>query len=272
MDGFKLAALQNKELEILKEIDRICKKYNIRWTLAGGSVLGAVRHGGFIPWDDDIDIYMLETDYERFEQVCQTELDPDKYFIQTIETDKNCPVPWAKVRMNNTCSMDEEYKDIRLHWGICIDIFLLQYAPADDCKLDEMTRLKWIYSGICHVAFEKCPGILQFKDFCIYWERKLLRLPIFRKRLKAKIAFYSGYTDYKRLSDDVNMRVFPASYFEKVSMVRFEDAEYPCPYEPEKYLDQVYGDWRKLPAEEERYGHRGIIVDTEKSYLEYQKR
>ena len=160
-----LLKLQRKELEILKEVDRICKKYDIQWIMAGGSVLGAVRHGGFIPWDDDIDIYMLDTEYERFEKACKTELDQNKYFLQTIETDKNCPVPWAKIRMNNTCSMDEKYKDIKLHWGICIDIFLLQYAPKDDQQLNELIRLKWIYSQVCHVSFEKCPSILHYKDF-----------------------------------------------------------------------------------------------------------
>ena len=82
-----LRKLQMIELEMLLEIDRICRKHNIEYFLSSGSLLGAVRHGGFIPWDDDLDIYMMRKEYERFLDICRTELNAEKFFMQTYETD-----------------------------------------------------------------------------------------------------------------------------------------------------------------------------------------
>ena len=81
LDQENLRKLQLIELELLIEFDRICRKNNIRYTLTGGTLLGAVRHGGFIPWDDDADVSMLRREYEKFKKVCEIELD-DKYYFQ----------------------------------------------------------------------------------------------------------------------------------------------------------------------------------------------
>lgn len=271
MERELLRKLQLKEFEILKEIDRICKKHCIRWTLACGSVLGAVRHGGFIPWDDDIDIYMIDKEYDKFEKACIADLDHEKFFLQTIETDKNSPTPWAKVRMNNTCSMDEAFRNKKVHWGICVDIFRLQYAPKDDQKIEQLIKLKWIYCRICQTSFERCPSVSHPKEFIRYLIQRTLRMTVFRKVIERKIASYSKVTDYKRMCDDAGMRIFPSDFFNKTTMVKFEDMELPCPYKPERYLELIYGDWKKLPDVDKRYGHSSIIVDTERSYLEYQK-
>ena len=127
-----LRALQLKELEIVDEIQRICEKHNIKWCLAYGTVLGAVRHKGFIPWDDDIDLYFVDDNYEKFLKACETDLNREKFFLQTMETDKNYPYPFGKIRMNGTCSMDEAYKDKKIHWGICVDLFKMSYAPNEE--------------------------------------------------------------------------------------------------------------------------------------------
>ena len=270
MEQELLEKLHVKELEMLKEIERICNENDIRWHLACGSVLGAVRHGGFIPWDDDIDIYMLDYEYEKFVKACEKDKVRDKFFLQTIDTDKNLPVPWAKIRLNNTCSMDKAFRDKKLHWGICIDIFRLQYAPRDDKKLKMMLKLKWFYSGICQMSFEKCPSVKSLVKFIKFFVLKILRLVPFRKLIEKKIKSYSKETDYARMCDEAGMRVFPSDFFEKKTMVKFEDLELPCPYQPERYLKMIYGDWKKLPEVDKRYGHSDIIVDTEKSYEIYQ--
>lgn len=93
----KMTNVQHIELEILKKIDEVCKKHNINYWLDSGTLLGAVRHQGFIPWDDDIDIGMLREDYEKFLKVAQKDLGDD-YFLQTRSTDKNYPLVFAKVR------------------------------------------------------------------------------------------------------------------------------------------------------------------------------
>lgn len=93
----KMTKLQKIELEILKKIDEVCKKHNIKYWIDSGTLLGAVRHKGFIPWDDDIDIAMLREDYEKFLKVAQKDFG-NEYFLQTKNTDKKYPLFYAKVR------------------------------------------------------------------------------------------------------------------------------------------------------------------------------
>ena len=119
--------VQNCQLEILKEVDRICECHKIPYYLACGTFLGAVRHKGFIPWDDDIDIYMRYDDLKRFKCICKNELS-EKFFFQDFDTD--CGVIWifTKIRKNNTYMSELYGKDqskISYHQGIWIDIFPL---------------------------------------------------------------------------------------------------------------------------------------------------
>src|SRR5690606_2891856 len=112
------------QLEILIEFDRICKKNNIKYQLFAGTLLGAVRHKGFIPWDDDIDVCLLRKDYNKFIQACKTDLD-SRSFLQTYVTDKNCIIQFAKLRKNNTLFLESGISDCKTHHGIFIDIFPL---------------------------------------------------------------------------------------------------------------------------------------------------
>ena len=109
-------------LEILKEIDRICKQNGILYWMEGGSMLGAVRHHGFIPWDDDLDIAMFRDDYNRFLEIASKEL-KENYFLQTHQTDPEYPLFYAKVRKNNTFIDERSYQDLNIHKGIFVDIF-----------------------------------------------------------------------------------------------------------------------------------------------------
>lgn len=120
---YTMREIQMTTLECLKEVKRICEKNDIPYFLSWGSALGAVRHEGFIPWDDDIDISMLYPDYLRFLEICQKDLDTKRFFLQTPDTDYNTFSGFAKIRMNHTTSMIEEYSHIKMHWGICMDIF-----------------------------------------------------------------------------------------------------------------------------------------------------
>ncbi len=122
-----VAAAQKVMLEILLEIHRICEKHNIPYTLIAGTLLGAVRHKGFIPWDDDCDIAMMREDYERFLLVAPKELSED-YFLQTKQTDKCYPLNFAKVRKNNTVLIETgETGEENYHHGIFVDIFPFDY-------------------------------------------------------------------------------------------------------------------------------------------------
>lgn len=114
--------LQKEQLEIVMEVDRICKKHKINYLMDAGTMLGAVRHKGFIPWDDDLDICMLRKDYDKFSEIVDKELD-GKYFYQTNKTDKNFGFFFAKIRKNNTLYLEEMAINNKSHSGIFIDIF-----------------------------------------------------------------------------------------------------------------------------------------------------
>ena len=111
-------------LTILKEVVRICNKHNLTYYLSSGTLLGAIRHKGFIPWDNDIDIEMPIEDYRKFLRIAPKEISSD-FFVQTYRSDKNYNLAWTQVRANNTTSLVMKYINWDIHWGMHLDIFPL---------------------------------------------------------------------------------------------------------------------------------------------------
>ena len=125
-----LRACQLKQLSILEEVDRICKKHGIGYWLDGGSLLGAVRHGGFIPWDDDIDIGMTKSDLERFEKIAPAEL-PETLFLQTRRSDPAHKSSVVKIRDRNSLYIeDADFFKSDYEKGLFIDIFPFVSCPS----------------------------------------------------------------------------------------------------------------------------------------------
>ena len=135
IEGELLRKLQMTELEMLIEVDRICRKYNIQYFLDGGTLLGAIRHNGFIPWDDDADIIMLRGEYEKFCKACKKELDTERFFLQDYRTDKHYLWGFAKMRRNHTTFLREGQEHVKCHTGVCIDIFYCDNIPDDPLLL-----------------------------------------------------------------------------------------------------------------------------------------
>lgn len=132
-----LRKLQLVELELLTEVDRICRKNNIQYTLYAGTLLGAVRHQGFIPWDDDADIAFLPQEYEKFFEACKRDLNTDKFFLQDYRTDPYYRWGYAKLRRNHSAFIREGQEHMKYHSGICIDLFTL-YSVPDNKLLRKM--------------------------------------------------------------------------------------------------------------------------------------
>ncbi len=124
-----LHQLQEIELEMLLEVDRICKKCNIKYTIIGGTLLGAVRHGGFIPWDDDADVAMLRTEYEKFCLVCEEELDKSRFYFQHMDNTEGYRWGYAKIRRKDTLFLRENQEHMPYEQGVFLDIFPIDGTP-----------------------------------------------------------------------------------------------------------------------------------------------
>lgn len=124
-----LRKIQLIQLEMLREVDRICKKCNIHYNIIAGTLLGAVRHKGFIPWDDDADVAMERFEYERFRKACATELNKDKFYFQDHRNTKGYRWGYGKLRRKNTLFLRENQEDMPYDQGIFIDIFPLDSIP-----------------------------------------------------------------------------------------------------------------------------------------------
>ena len=124
-----LKRLQGVCLELLKEVDRVCRKNHIEYTLDGGTLLGAVREHGFIPWDDDADVAFSRAEYEKFYEACKTDLNHEKFFLQEYRTDPEYPWGYSKLRMNGTKLVQIGQEHLKFHDGIFIDIFIYDNVP-----------------------------------------------------------------------------------------------------------------------------------------------
>lgn len=257
----KLRQLQLTELEILKEFVRICDKYGLRYYLVGGTLLGAVRHQGFIPWDDDIDVAMMRADYERFAEICQEELD-SQYFYQSPETDPYYFLTYAKIRKNNTEIYEERFRNSKFHKGIFIDIFPLDFCPKPGLichflfnALAVMNYRGQVDSGEKYVPYQEISGKIGYWLLRVLAPRQIVRLRRRCVRLSEQlskhqyIASYSGAYGYRK-------EVFPYLWFQSNVYLPFAGQEFSSPVMFHPFLSQVYGvKYLALPPKSERTYH-----------------
>ena len=255
--------LQQLILLIAKEIARICDKYNIDYYLDGGSMLGAVRHKGFIPWDDDFDIAMKRSDFERFLQVCEKELDKNKYFLQTEWSEKNYCFSFAKVQLIGTHFIEEFSKDADVKHGIFADIFPYDNLPDTSRKqrwvLWKNHLLKNMLWTKCGYGTEEHKGKLSYKVFKIlglpfsieFMKKKRYALITQNNKKDTKVCFPS---DYPRTKIQNNWFTKPVNYvFESEKFKGFEKYD--------DFLRTRYGDYMKLPDEKDRVVHSNYKID-----------
>ena len=129
LDQETLRKLQLTELELLQEVDRICRKCNIHYNIIAGTLLGAVRHGGFIPWDDDADVALLRPQYEKFRKACETELDTSKFYFQDHRNTPGYRWGYGKLRRKGTVFLRQNQEHMPYAQGVFIDIFPLDGVP-----------------------------------------------------------------------------------------------------------------------------------------------
>lgn len=271
IDQELLRKVQLIQLDMLIEFDRICKANNLKYQLFAGSLLGAIRHNGFIPWDDDVDVAMLRSDYEKFLDICNDYLSPD-YFLQTYETDPNYHRQFARLRKNNTKYLQQGYKDLDIHHGIFIDIF-----PMDNVK--PFSFVGRIHLWLCHFLVygvtysmnkSRCYSA---KNPLIKYIRLLLHYftKLFPKRFLFKLADSilcmfnnqeTGYvgclTDSDSIEKYYNFIVKKDTFYDLIEW-EFEGHKFPIPREYDYVLTNNYGDYMTPPPPEKQKPHHGII-------------
>lgn len=266
----KLRKLQLVQLEILKYIDNFCKNNNIRYSLSGGTLLGAVRHGGFIPWDDDLDICMLRSEYNRFIKLWNKSRH-DGFLIQTKENTPAFTQSFIKIRKDHTTFYQEGEIPGKYHMGIFVDIF-----PIDRIPSGTIARYLFYWRVIRYQVF-----VREFipRDANVL-SKVLLKLVFLlnssktrtRKRdiLLKKITQYDDNQKLRVVGIDTlsaMRKTFSSDIWDKLSTIEFEGKPYSCYANWQEYLTNFYGDYMKLPPKEKQtWCHHPVILDFEHNY------
>ena len=256
-----LGKIHRVSLYILLAFDKVCRDHDLTYFLDSGTALGAVRHGGFIPWDDDVDVGMPRKDYERFLQIGQSCL-PEDIFLQTRETDKAYKRYAAKLRLKGTIL--QEYDDLPYEQnGLFIDIFPFDNIPQYKCiarinvgvvrLLHYLVRVRWISTPKFNTKFRNMIGLLIKRipeSFIIRIEKLMMNLC--RKYENQDTGYMTCFFWIMTLH---NTYIFKTSKIFPVKNILFEGALVKIMNDPDYYLKILYGEYMKLPPEEMRNCH-----------------
>lgn len=264
----KLNRIHTVLLEMMIEFDRICRKHNIEYMLDGGTLLGAVRNGGFIPWDDDGDLMMTRDNYERFFEACQTDLDKDRFFLQDYRTDPYYRWGYSKLRRNGTSGVLAGHEKEKWHNGIFIDIMILDNVP-DGYFARKLFRIqcflirKGQYSQVGYKSMSN-PLILRgvFRLMALiprnFWFRRLTH--IYKKNNRKPTELVMHMTFPIPGKKDIG---YPAEWFNTYTDIMFEE-EYTFRIisDYDTYLRFLYGnDYMTPPPVDKREHYEYVILD-----------
>ena len=255
----RLRKLQLVQLLSFLEIRRICDKHNIHYTPIGGTLLGTVRHKGFIPWDDDIDVGMLREEYNKFLEVAKNELRPE-FFLQTYETDPNYPGMVVRLCVNETTHLLKWYRDADIHHGVYIDISPCDNSP--DQKLSQIYHkymTKWLRYATHHKysPYMK-PTSIKGRVFSF-----VVSLPFaFNKKKSVRILWDKVLQKYNSTPTEYVLHLGTQTPYERLRLKRvlmeefiemeFEGIKIPVMKGYHKHLSGCYGDYMKFPPIEKR--------------------
>ncbi len=253
-----LKVLHRKLLEMLQDIDAVCERENIQYYLIGGTLLGAVRHKGFIPWDDDLDIAIPRTDYDRFVENASTWLG-EKYYFQNYLADKNYFIPWSKVRLNGSVFKEKALAKLDIHHGIFVDVFPLDsISESRFCRRVDSGHYMILFAALMAKAghFPYYTTLSPIGEF-LFKTIRLVSKVIPRRVIVScteKLMQRHNKSDsrfccflWQRLD-----WVFRWSDYGEGKRILFGNKEFRVPQEPEACLKEQFGDYMKLPPEEQR--------------------
>lgn len=273
-------AIHAVELEILKAVVALCDKHGLHYTLYCGTLLGAVRHHGFIPWDDDIDIAMPLKDYRRFQRIAD-EL-PKRFACVHYGNTPDFYMPWTKVAMDGTTCMDVDLADLDVHWGLAIDIYPIVGAAKTEFGVRLQDKLVWLACVPHGVSLHRTlrdgsrfrKAVFNTLSLIPYPVRNAMTSLLLRLMMKDPMKCERNGT--------IDAAPFEAKYDRKdwreMTRMVFEGAEFAVPAQYDKILRRMYGNYMQLPPENQRHvhmlGHQTStprIIDPHRDYREYQR-
>ncbi len=269
-------AIQQKMLGIMVYFKQFCEENGLVFSLAGGSCLGAVRHKGFIPWDDDVDIFMLRDDYEKLPDLWNRFADTERYSCVRSDDKINIHHTATEIKDNNTTFINRHCVDCDVHQGVMIDII-----PLDAVPKGKFARLmQMVYSmAYCCFNFQRLP---EHKSRFTYILTKFALGIIRSDKARYKIWKFCEKQVSKYSVDEhdtvasfgegatIMRQYFPKKWFTEPVMAEFEGVHMPIPADPDKYLTISYGNYMQLPPDEERVcRHDTVFIDLEHSYKQY---
>lgn len=279
-DDWGIKELQNCILNICQYIHEFCEENNIKYCIMGGTALGAVRHGGFIPWDDDIDLFMTPEEYGKFKKLFEEKGDREHFYLQEKGRFKG-GVSSAKLRMNNTTFIEEMTKDWDIHQGIFVDIMLLQNYP--DNKLSRCWMLLW--ENYLHMKkaaefnYDRRGALVNMMLAPFRWLPRNFLIEYASNQInKYQSKECKNYFHYY-ISSPLSCSIYPKELFENYGLMSFETIQLRAPKGIKEYLSILFGDYMKIPnikqikfrqhsqnwsieKDFERHG-RGIFADEE---------
>ncbi|WP_078378667.1 LicD family protein [Sutcliffiella halmapala] len=267
--------IQDKILEVAIYLDEFCKEHEITYYLMGGSALGAIRHQGFIPWDDDFDVFMTYDNYKKFIVACENYLNKEHYYFQKENTEE-WPLFFSKIRMNNTTYIEEDTQGRNMHKGIFIDIMCLNNASKNviyRCLQYVAARLiiartLAIRGYTTNSRLKKTTMLITkyvINKTVLKWLLKMVRG--LNNKETGLVGHFFGRAGFKNTS-------FRKEFLGIPRYVEFSQEKLPVPEMVEEYLKVRYGnEFMRMPDQKTRdcYPSHAVFVDTEKDYKYYDR-
>ena len=250
--GYDMEIVHDRMLQIATEVDRICREQGFKCSLYGGSVIGAVRHNGFIPWDHDIDMCMPRKDYDKFVKYMKTHPN-EKIFFSNFCSEKRYPNNWGKVRLNGTIFLEQELASLtELHSGVFIDLHPIDNILPKFLNIHVKLAMFWssvgkVKSNIYNGSSAK-KSVYKLFSWLPYSAINFMRdasMKLF-KHLPTKFV-------YKVAHPNNGIYPIPRNTFEKLVEHKFEDKTFFIPENYDEFLRKRYGDYMQIPPESEVY-------------------
>lgn len=275
-DGYLVSVEMKKiwaiELDLLKKLVDICRKHDLRVWIEGGTLLGAVRHQGFIPWDDDIDVTMPRPDYEKLRLICAKELEAP-YFLQTPYNDEHYCCGHAQLRNSNTTAVRPSDCYRPYNQGIFIDIFILDGMPDDMVERKQLVknvrrRLRCLKSIDYPILLSGRLGLL-FRKY--WWRRQVMKYGFAQLyQYVDDLLLQHSWDDSRQLGHVAfagDRFIWDKHIFDHTTMLSFEGLQVPAPGDYDAYLKVVFGPDYMTPVKCPNM-HGAVVFDTDHSYKE----